>query len=185
MEVHLYGKNVLLQEAEESDIETLYYWRFEDKEQEAKKWNGPYIPEEKITKEAYFKSWDHQILGNIPSFLTIICDGKAVGYVGAYWVDKNTSWLETGIVIYNPDYWNGGYGFEAYKLWINYLFKSTKLHRLGMSTWSGNGRMIRVAEKLGMKEEARIRKARIVNGRYFDAVKMGILKEEWESVYHN
>jgi RimJ/RimL family protein N-acetyltransferase len=49
-----------------------------------------------------------------------------------------------------------------------------------MSTWSGNVRMMKVAEKIGMKEEARIRQARIVNGEYFDAIKMGILRQEWE-----
>ncbi len=48
-----------------------------------------------------------------------------------------------------------------------------------MSTWSGNERMIKVAERLGMKEEARIRKARMVENQYYDAIKMGILREEW------
>jgi hypothetical protein len=32
-----------------------------------------------------------------------------------------------------------------------------------------------------MSEEARIREARIVNGEYFDSIKMGILRREWES----
>ena len=49
----------------------------------------------------------------------------------------------------------------------------------GMSTWSGNARMIKVAEKIGMKEEARVRQARMVDGKYFDAIKMGILRSEW------
>ena len=39
--------------------------------------------------------------------------------------------------------------------------------------------MIKTAAKIGMKEEARIREARIVNGEYFDSVKMGILRREW------
>ncbi|MEX0417839.1 GNAT family N-acetyltransferase, partial [Bacillus sp. C30] len=69
---------------------------------------------------------------------------------------------------------------EAYKLWIDFLFRSTELHRLGMSTWSGNIRMMKVAEKMGMKEEARIRQARMVDSKYFDAIKMGILRKEWE-----
>lgn len=39
---------------------------------------------------------------------------------------------------------------------------------------------MKVAERIGMKEEARIRNARIVDGEYFDAIKMGMLREEWE-----
>ncbi|MBU9722799.1 MULTISPECIES: GNAT family N-acetyltransferase [Bacillaceae] len=177
--VEIIGKKVELTKATNRDIEELYFWKYEETKQEAKKWNGPYIPEEKLTKEEFCNDWEQEILPGVPDSLVIKCEGRAIGYVGAYWVDKNTNWLETGIVIYDSNYWNGGYGSEAYKLWINYLFTNTNLHRLGMSTWSGNLRMMKVASKLGMKEEARIRDARIVNGEYFDAIKMGILRNEW------
>ncbi|HLR69691.1 MAG TPA: GNAT family protein, partial [Virgibacillus sp.] len=63
-----------------------------------------------------------------------------------------------------------------------FLFESTGIHRLGMSTLSGNVRMMKVAEKIGMQEEARIRNARTIDGEYFDAIKMGILREEWEGL---
>lgn len=180
--IKIKGHKVELTEAAAKDIDELYFWKFEETAQEAKKWNGPYIPEKKMTKEEYQEEWSEEIFPGIPSSLVIKCDGKTIGYVGAYWVDKNTNWLETGIVIYDSTYWNGGYGSEAYKLWINHLFESTEIHRLGMSTWSGNIRMMKAAEKLGMKEEARIREARIVNGEYFDAIKMGILRKEWEEM---
>jgi RimJ/RimL family protein N-acetyltransferase len=176
------GEKVVLKEATKEDIDELYFWKYEEKEQAAKKWNGPYIPEEKISKEEYRKQWVQEIFSAIPASLIIKGDGKVIGYVGSYWVDKNTNWLETGIVIYDKKFWNGGYGSEAYKLWIDFLFTSTDLHRLGMSTWSGNRRMMKVAERIGMKEEARIRNARTVDGEYFDAIKMGILREEWREI---
>jgi RimJ/RimL family protein N-acetyltransferase len=179
--INIVGEKIVLKEATHLDLDELYYWKYEEKEQEAKKWNGPYIPEPKITKEEFLKSWENnEITTNTPNTLIIFVGGKLIGTVGSYWVDKNTNWLETGIVIYDKNYWNGGYGTEAYKLWIDFLFRSTGLHRLGMSTWSGNVRMIKVAEKLGMNEEARIRQARMVDGKYFDAIKMGILRREWE-----
>ncbi|WP_368505999.1 GNAT family N-acetyltransferase [Alkalihalophilus sp. As8PL] len=178
--IEIIGDKVTLKQIANEDIDELYYWKFEEKNQEAKKWNGPYIPEEKVTKEEYSRNWEEELIPGIPDALVIKCEGKAVGYVGAYWVDQHTNWLETGIVIYDTHFWNGGYGSETYELWIDYLFISTPIHRLGMSTWSGNKRMIKVAEKVGMKEEARIREARVVNGKYFDAIKMGILRKEWE-----
>lgn len=181
------GDKIKLREATKEDIDELYYWKYEEKEQEAKKWNGPYIPEESKTKEQYRKIWmkDNEIFPNVPHSLIIDVKGKMIGSVGSHWFNKNTNWLETGIVIYDKDFWNGGYGSEAYRLWIDFLFKSTDLHRLGMSTWSGNVRMTKVAEKIGMKEEARIRRARTVDGEYFDAIKMGILREEWEGPNSN
>ena len=180
--VEVIGRKVELKETNKDNLDKLYFWRFEEEDQEAKKWNGPYIPEKRMTKEEHHNHWiqEEKISLDAPASLVISANGKVIGYVGAYWVDKNTDWLETGIVIYDKDYWNGGYGSEAYKLWIDFLFTATNLHRLGMSTWSGNERMMKVAEKLGMKEEARIRNARMGEGQYFDAIKMGILREEWE-----
>ncbi|WEA42549.1 GNAT family N-acetyltransferase [Priestia aryabhattai] len=179
----LIGEKVLLREATEEDINELYYWKYEEKNQEAKKWNAPYITEEKLTKEECMKSWEkeYELFLGVPRLLAVIIDEKAVGTVSCYWVDKHTNWLETGIVIYDSAYWSGGYGTEAYRMWIDFLFESTHLHRLGMSTWSGNIRMIKTAAKIGMKEEARIREARIVNSERFDSIKMGMLRREWES----
>lgn len=182
--IEILGRKIELEENTKENMDELYYWRFEETEQEAKKWNGPYIPEKPMTKKEHRDSWMNQeeIAPNVPASLVITADGKVIGYVGAYWVDKNTDWLETGIVIYDKKYWNGGYGSEAYKLWIDFLFQSTGLHRLGMSTWSGNERMMKVAERMGMIVEARIRNARSVDGQRYDAIKMGILKEEWEQI---
>lgn len=42
--------------------------------------------------------------------------------------------------------------------------------------------MVRVAEKLGMQMEARIRKVRYYNNQYYDSIRMGILREEWENL---
>jgi RimJ/RimL family protein N-acetyltransferase len=181
--IKLIGEKLLLRESTREDVNELYYWKYEEKNQEAKKWNAPYIPDRKLTKEEYMSSWkkEYELFPSVPRILAVIIDEKALGTVSCYWVDKHTNWLETGIVIYDSDYWSGGYGTEAYSMWIDFLFESTPLHRLGMSTWSGNIRMMKTAVKIGMSEEARIREARIVNGKYFDSIKMGILRREWES----
>lgn len=178
------GRKVSLRIATQEDLETLYYWKYIEKEQVAKKWNGPYIPEKYLTKAEFIEQWESnkEILPNVLKVLIVTVNKQLIGTVAAYWVDQNTNWLETGIVIYDKNYWNGGYGSEAYALWIDYLFENTTLHRLGMSTWSGNKRMMRVAEKIGMQIEAKIRDARIVNEQYYDAIKMGILRNEWKNV---
>ncbi len=181
--IKLIGEKVSLREATQEDVNELYYWKYEEKNQEAKKWNAPYLPEKQLTKEEYMNLWnqEYELFPGVPPLLAVLINKKAVGIVSCYWMDKHTNWLETGIVIYDSDYWSGGYGTEAYRMWIDFLFESTHLHRLGMSTWSGNIRMIKTAAKIGMKEEARIREARIVNGEYFDSIKMGMLRREWES----
>ena len=55
--------------------------------------------------------------------------------------------------------------------------------RLDLRTWSGNTGMMRLAEKLGYKLEAVFRKARIVEGTYYDGLGYGVLREEWRTLY--
>lgn len=108
---------------------------------------------------------------------------KIIGQVNWYWKSEETLWMEIGIVIFNDDYWGQGIGYKALKMWIDEVFaKNPKLIRIGLSTWSGNERMMKLAEKVGLKKEAVYRKARIVDNKYYDSVSYGILKEEWEAV---
>ena len=39
--------------------------------------------------------------------------------------------------------------------------------------------MMKVGEKLGMTKEAQIRRVRYWEGHYYDSVKYGVLREEW------
>lgn len=103
-----------------------------------------------------------------------------LGTVSWYWQSKETNWLSIGLVIYDPENWGKGIGFDALKLWINYLFETNQnLVRMDLRTWSGNIGMMKLGEKLGFQFEARFRDARIVNNEYFDSIGMGLLKSEW------
>jgi hypothetical protein len=54
--IKLIGEKLLLRESTREDVNELYYWKYEEKNQEAKKWNAPYIPDRKLTKEEYMSS---------------------------------------------------------------------------------------------------------------------------------
>ena len=111
---------------------------------------------------------------------------EIIGQVNWYLESQETLWMEIGIAIFNENYWGLGIGGEALKMWIDEVFKENpKLIRIGLSTWSGNKRMMKLAEKLGLKKEAVYRKARIVNNEYYDSVSYGILKEEWKMLKSN
>ncbi len=93
---------------------------------------------------------------------------------------------ETGlnIVIYNPDMWGYGLGYEAMGLWCEYLFRELPgLPQLDLDTWSGNAGMVRLARKLGFVEQSRTRKGRkstIVSGRRFDGLRFALDRTDWE-----
>ena len=88
--------------------------------------------------------------------------------------------MEIGILIFDEKNWGKGIGFGALKLWISELFADhQEIVRIGLTSWSGNNGMMKLAQKLGMQQEACYRRARIVNGNYYDSVSYGILREEW------
>jgi len=107
-------------------------------------------------------------------------DDGLLGTVSRYWVSQETMWMSIGITIFDSRNWGRGLGFEALGMWADYLFEALPtLARLDLRTWSGNPGMMRLAEKLGFREEARFRKARIVGDQYYDGMGYGILREEW------
>lgn len=84
-----------------------------------------------------------------------------------------------GIVIHQSGNWNKGIGTRALKLWMDHIFNTTNVPRVGLTTWSGNKRMIRVGEKLGMQIEGRMRKVSFYGGEYYNSICTGFLREEW------
>lgn len=144
------------------------------------KFNGPYFPYSHPTLDQ-FKEFTFQRLlsGNDMQLVTV--NGIPIGTVNSYWECESTRWLEAGIVIYNEEYWGKGIAAEAVPLWVSYLFSVHQVERVGMTTWSGNPRMMSLALKLGFQQEARLRKVRYYNGEYYDSVKFGVLRSEWKA----
>ena len=73
-----------------------------------------------------------------------------------------------------------GSGTEAMRLFLRYL-KSRGFSRAYTQTWSGNTRMLRVAEKLGFTPVCRMKDHRTVDGRTYDALTLALdlSGEEW------
>lgn len=148
---------------------------------EWKKWDAPYYPYHKPS----YRLFKQQMLEEMEEshrFVIETLDGDPIGIVTYYWEHRPSYWLEMGIVIYDPSYWNGGFGTQAFILWMEHLFERFPLIRIGFTTWSGNERMMKVGEKLGMTLEARIRKSRYYKGTYYDSIRYGILRDEWNAI---
>ncbi len=87
-----------------------------------------------------------------------------------------------GIVIGEKEYHSKGYGTEAMKLLVDYGFNTLNLNRIQLETFSFNKRALKSYQKVGFKEEGTRRQAIYVNGEYYDAIMLGILKNEWQKI---
>lgn len=172
------NQEVTIRSIKHTDLERLWELCFKENQPEWKKWDAPYYPHQSMTYEAFLPMGEKWIKQD--NFWAIEVNGIVKGTVSYYWEHEPSKWLEMGIVFHEATAWGKGLGTKALKLWMHHLFTTLPLVRVGYTTWSGNDRMIRVGEKLGMQMEARIRKVRYYNGEYYDSIRMGILREEWE-----
>lgn len=142
-------------------------------------YNGPYFNDPRLNWADFQKLRGPKILQH-PLHGGIWYQDRLVGEVNGYFEDGSLErWLEFGIVIYDQNLWNTGLGTAASRLWLTYLFDHYPLPHIGFTTWSGNLRMMKLGEKLGMEKEAQIRQVRYWQGQYYDSVKYGVLRSEW------
>lgn len=185
------GSSLKLRDIKEKDLEIFKKWQ--KGEQDWKKLDGPYYKKNTDDEvEEYVKLLKQNIsTGQWPNprKRLVIADLESdtfIGMVSWYFQSVETHWISHGLTIYDPSQWMKGIGYEALGIWSQYLLDAMpQLARLDLRTWSGNEGMIGLARKLGFSLEATFRKARIVEGKYYDSLGFGILREEWNALYPN
>ncbi len=110
--------------------------------------------------------------------------GQPIGTVSRYTLPAHPNAWFVGIDIFADESLNRGLGTEALRLWVDYLFLHSSIHRIGLDTWSFNTRMIRVAQKLGFASEGAQREVQCWQGQWLDLVHYGLLRSEWEALYN-
>lgn len=100
-----------------------------------------------------------------------LADGQHLGAVSTYCINGDEQFRAVGIFIPEKEYWGQGIGYEALSIWIAYLFAVTGNDSLYCETWSGNTRMVRLAEKCGFKEIQRKKNSREVRGQLYDGLR--------------
>jgi ribosomal-protein-alanine N-acetyltransferase len=105
---------------------------------------------------------------------------RLIGSAGLMQIDwKNRSTL-FGISIGEPAQWGKGYGTEATQLLVALAFERLNLHRVSLLVYEYNDRGIRCYERVGFKREGVHRDHVWMDGRYWNAHTMAILREEWK-----
>jgi RimJ/RimL family protein N-acetyltransferase len=115
-------------------------------------------------------------------YFTIRCleDDRLIGFVRLYWIEwtNGNGIIEIGIGDSKDR--RQGYGSEAIKLLLRYAFAEMNLFRLAAIIPEYNQVALHVFAEAGFVEEVRRRQALNRDGRRWDLIHLGILREEWE-----
>ena len=82
---------------------------------------------------------------------------------------------------FDPLFWGKGYATEAARAVLGFGFSELKLHRISAWCVAENTGSARVLEKLGMRQESRLRDHDYFKRRWWDILLYGILYDEWRA----
>ena len=84
-----------------------------------------------------------------------------------------------GIGLGERAFWGKGYGTDAMKIILRYAFTELNLRRVTLDVFEYNSRGVRSYEKAGFIIEGRERQVILREGRRWDLIFMGLLREDW------
>ncbi|WP_179395464.1 GNAT family N-acetyltransferase [Lacticaseibacillus absianus] len=158
-----------------ADMPTLYALAYEG-DRTWQQWDGPYFDHATPDRAAFLA---HPPIETLDHIAGVIVDDQLIGVVTAYYEDGPLRrWLECGIVLYRSGQWGHGIGSQALRLWAQTLFARIDLPHLSLTTWSGNSRMMHAAVNAGFQLEGQLRQVRFWQGRYWDSMKYGCLRDD-------
>jgi RimJ/RimL family protein N-acetyltransferase len=109
-------------------------------------------------------------------------DHRFVGTTGLYdlqWVMHSASFR---VFIGDKASWDKGIGTECARLMLRYGFDKLNLNRVWLGVNATNERAVRAYEKAGFVREGVLRQEQFRNGRFYDVIRMGVLRDEYRSV---
>jgi RimJ/RimL family protein N-acetyltransferase len=178
----LRGRLVRLSASSPEDISRLFvgwihnseYWRLMS--------NGPPFPwtQEGVRKHIE-KEAEKEDLRNVFFAVRTLQEDRIIGEIGLDGISYARGESYVGVGIGEAEYWGKGYGTDAMNVILRYAFTELNLHRVSLTVFEYNPRAIRSYEKCGFRMEGRAREAFRREGRRWDMLHLGVLREEWQA----
>ena len=105
-------------------------------------------------------------------------DGRLIGNCGLRREPDNDWEADIGYEL-SLDYWGQGFATEAAGAMVEFGFRDLGLHRISSWCIAGNTASARVLERLGFRQEGRLRQNEYFKGRWWDTLLYALLADEW------
>ena len=148
------------------------YWRLMD--------SGPARP--RLSKKVKDRLSENLKDNRFEFHIRALADDRLLGTIDLevdHW-PHGEGWV--GIDIGDRVEWGKGCGTDAMRVLLRYAFTELNLHRVSLNVFEYNPRALRSYRKAGFVAEGRRRQALHREGRRWDIIHMGILREEWKQV---
>jgi RimJ/RimL family protein N-acetyltransferase len=171
----LKGERVLLAPLRKDDLEVFFGW-INDRADVLSA--AAYKP----VHEAAHEAWAESVTKDADSVIFAIRrvdDDRLVGYVQLVDIDWRNRSAELRLRIGDKDARNQHFGYEGTGLLLTHAFDDLNLTRVWAHVFATNAPTLKGSQRLGFREEGRLRKAAYVGGDYVDVVVIGVLRDEF------
>ena len=104
-----------------------------------------------------------------------------LGTTGLYGINWIARTAEFRVFLGNKNCWGHGVGTECTRLMVVHAFEKLNLNRVWLGVNAENPGARKAYAKAGFVEEGRLRQEQYRNGRYYDAIRMSILRTEYNA----
>lgn len=130
------------------------------------------------------QKWYEGLQNTKESYSFAIEDKETDKYIGGCGINK-VDWINrvatVGIFIGDKNYWGKGFGTDAMKVLIRFIFEQMNMNKIKLNVFSFNERAKKCYEKCGFQVEGTLRQELFRDGKYYDEYIMSVLFEEWKT----
>ena len=176
----LEGRTVNLKVVEKEDLPLIASWSNDPEFFGDFWWFPPSFTNVRISEFEMSKTeWEKRYDSLTPDTKWFFIEKKDGSKIGTIFHFLNGNYMEIGYILTLNER-KKGYGSEAIKIIVDYLFLSKELVRIQAITGVDNFASCRVLEKAGFTKEGIMRNSGFIRGDWKDGCLYSITREEWK-----
>lgn len=175
------GEKVRLRAVEPKDAEALMEWN-KDSEAARHSHNITFPDSYERVKEMCEKEAKKKPEKDEFDWVAEDHNGNIVGSIDTFFCNRKNGTFWYGLALLRP-YWGQGYAKDMIKLVLKYYFYELGYQKVNAGAYAFNNRSIKMHEKFGFVREGLMRSMVYTNGKNYDEVVFGMLREEFEQRY--
>lgn len=138
----------------------------------------------KRTKDEFFQDWNDGYFDIVSpakgQCFWIVVDGEKIGQINYNEIDQEKKKVELDIIIGEKEFMGKGYGTDALKTMIKYLFDNFNINKIWIEARANNPRAVRAYEKAGFQKEGLLHQDDCFDGEFVERIRFVILREDFK-----
>jgi RimJ/RimL family protein N-acetyltransferase len=172
-------ERLILRPFRDSDLEPFLAYRSDPEVARYQGWDMPYTAEKAAEFIAEMKNSPPRPPGEWYQLaIELKANRRMIGDCAFYLLAEDQRQAEIGYTL-SRNYQGSGYGAEAVRRLLGYLFDELQLHRVRANTDAENTASARLLERVGMRREAHHIQSLWFKGRWSSEYWYALLRDEW------